>query len=624
MLGSFKRISRRLPTSLPRTRPISTLPLPSANFNQLLQTISSEDRLAQQDKPAFKKYWEIVSENFPNARTLFKETDTDIFSQFVKNNRNHSSTVRAFYRREAIFNRDTLPTIQSLVGNKVYDDVLTFCIQDSISTRDIVIAADLFLLYYKLYHHEPIRHDILAEIISAIAFQHPKHDRLHLIKFLQLVKMVKSKKQQLKLDTTQTSALCDKALSLDNVPSLTKQVLLEVMSNSDNSCSIPKNTDLIAAYKLIHTDYTSRNAAGVYSTWINISNYYSSIADHDPRILYMVMRSCLNNKNYKAACKDIISRLSPNIYCNDPLILPTIIDYITKNADLSLAEDIMNNVNEHIKPNNTQNGLLSKRFLSSLLKMHLKFNDSKGVDCVLKQIHDTFGAYSQENYQAIVSHLLKTKTLDNIVKAVNIVSTIPPKQALLAYSSIINAIVEWQIASNGRFDKKSMPLIEELLVKAHKQDISHTSALWSIIASLYIKRLVHHKNFRKYKSANTDTTNLDLAKLIFLKSDKYNRICDYNPFAHSSPQNIILKLNNKNRIIILKNIALNAIKGHRKDIFLWCCAEIYHSGVTTEELLLDWHKTFNYKFRSMRPTSQKDMENELTNNGLKFLNNALK
>lgn len=624
MLGSFKRTSSRLPTCMPRTRLLSAVTLPSSNFNQLLQTISSEDQLAQQDKPAFRDYWETVSENFPNARTLFKETDSDTFSKFIKNNKNDSSTVRGFYRREVIFNRETLPKIQSLVGNRVYNDVLTFCIQDSISTKDIVIAADLFLLYYKLYNQESIRHDLLSEIISAIAFKHPKHDRLHLIKFLQLVKMVKSKKQQLKLNTSQTSALCDKALSLDNVPSLTKQVLLHVMSHYDNSYSIPRSTDLLPEYNLIHADYTSRNAAGVYSTWTKISNYYSSIADHDPRILFMVMRTCLNNKNYKKICKDIISKLSPNTYCNDPLILPIIIDYITKSADLSLAEHIMNNVNEHIIPDNTQNVLFSKRFLSSLLKMHLKFNDSKGVDSVLKQIHDTFGAYSQENYQAIVSHLLKTKTLDNIVKAVNIVTTIPQKQALLAYSSIINAIVEWQIASNGRFDKKSLPLIEQLLVKAHKQDLSHKSALWSIIASLYIKRLVHYKNFRKYNSVDTDTTNLDLAKLIFLKSDKYNQICDYNPFTHSSPQNIILKLTNKNRIIILKNIALNAIKGHRKDIFLWCCTELYHSGVPTKELLLDWHITFSYKFRSMRPTSQKDLEDELVNNGLTFLNNALK
>lgn len=137
MLGSFKRSSSRLPTYMPRTRLVSTGTLPSANFNQLLQTISSEDRLAQKDKPAFKQYWETVSQNFPNARTLFKETDSDTFSQFVKNNKNDSSTVRGFYRREAIFNRGTLPTIQPLAGDKVYDDALTFCIQDSISTKDI-------------------------------------------------------------------------------------------------------------------------------------------------------------------------------------------------------------------------------------------------------------------------------------------------------------------------------------------------------------------------------------------------------------------------------------------------------------------------------------------------------
>lgn len=607
-----------------KTRLLSATALPSTNFNKLLKTISNESTLREQDKPSFRDYWQNVAENFPHTKTLYSEANPETFAQFIKNNKEESSTVRGFYRREVIFNKESLPKIQSLVGQHISNDALTFCIRDSFSTKDTLIAADIFLLYHELYKTEPLRHDLASEILSAIAFHNPKHDHLHLLKYLQIMKLFQNRGEVLKLTTFQTSALCNKALTLETAPILTKQVLNELLHRSLCSDTITRAKSITAAYDLIHIDFKSRNASGVFSTWINISDYYSSLSDHDPRILYMVMKSCLNNKVYKQACKDMLSRLSPQFYSNDALVLPTIIDYVTKRGDLTLAKSVMDNVNDHILPHNTQNVLFSKRFLSSVLKMHLNFNDTEGVDRVLKQIHDTFGSYSQENFQAITSHMLKVKSLDNIVKAVNMVSTIPQKRALLAYGSIIDALVEWQIASNGTFDKKSMPLIDELLIKAHKQDPGHKSTLWTILASLYIKKLVHYKNFRKPKNSDIDTTNLDLAKLIFLKSDGCASLCDYNPFNHSSPQDIVLRLTNKNKIIILKNIAINAVKGHRKDIFLWCCAELYHMGVSKKELMLDWHMIFSYYFRSMNDTNKKKLEKDFATDGLGFISNALK
>lgn len=307
------------------------------------------------------------------------------------------------------------------------------------------------------------------------------------------------------------------------------------------------------------------------------------------------------------------------------MILPTIITYIAKTGNLQDAQKFMNTVNNSITPENIRSIFHSRSCLSSLLKMHLKFNDSTGVDRVLKQIHEIFGQHSQEDFQAIVAHILKHKTLDNIVKAVNLVSQVPQNSALLAYGTIINTIVDWQIASNGQFEQKSMHIINDLLIKAHQVDPMHKSTLWTILASLYIKKLVHYKNFRKSNVSKKETINLDLAKLIFLKScSNSNQICTINPFNHSSPQNIILRISNKNKIVLLRNIASGAIKGCRKDIFLWCCAELYNSGVAVKELIIDWHAMFDYRFRSNSSLRDVKLKDQFSISKLPHIKNALK
>lgn len=568
-------------------------------------------------------YSENAAQDFPHSNTLLSHIEIKRFKQFIQDNKKHSSTVRSFYRREIILNKNN-PNLLHPFTNGV-SDPLDFCIKDSLSTRDVLISADLFLLNYKLYPNEPLNHLLASEIVSALTFQDPRYDHLHLIKLLGLIKLFKQKNESLQLTSTQLNTITNKALSLNHYPSLKKKILIETMNDPIDTTFISRNHWIKTAYHLIHNDYKLRNAAGVYLTWCKIADYYNSLQEHDIKILNMVLKTFMNNKTYKNACKDIISKLSPQHYSNDALILPTIIAYFTKAGNLVQAQTLMDNVNTNIKPENTRNVLHSRRCLSSLLKMHLQFNDSEGVDRVLKLIHEIHGGHSPEDFQSIVAHLLKSKTLDNIAKAVNLVSQIPKTKALLAYGSIINTIVDWQIASNGRFDKKSMKLLNDILANAHQADPDYGSTLWSILASLYIKKLVHYKNFKKNRDSNRDTTNLDLAKLIFLKStSKTAKLPTINPFSYSSPPEIILKITDTNKIIILRNIALSAIKGYRKDIFLWCCTELYHKGVPVEELILDWHAMFDYRLRSPDSDKLNEMREKVSNKSSSFIKTKLK
>lgn len=613
----------RICSSATKTRLFSTKTLPSSCTNQISKIISENKPLTEADKPMFKQYWEQASHQFPNSKTILPDVELQSFSQFIRNNEKNSSTVRSFYRREIILNKENHSLMNSISSD--LKDPLDFCIKDSLSTKDIAIAADLFVLYYKLYPNEPLKKGLVSDIISAMSFQDPRHDRLHLLKFLELTKVFKRHNEQLGLTTAQASGISNKALSLKHSSTLTKRILTEVMYNSKNSRMTSRNESIIAAYRLIERDYRSKNAAGVFFTWKKIATHYQDLTHHDPTILYMILKTCMNSKIYRYVCKDILSQLPPKYYSNNSLILPTIITYIVKTGNLQQAQELMDNVNNNIAPENIRNVFQTRMCLSSLLKMHLKFNDSQGVDRVLKQIHEVFGQHSQEDFQAIVAHILKDKTLDNIVKAVNLVSQIPQARALLAYATIINTIVDWQIASNGQFDQKSKHIINDLLTKAHQVDPMHKSSLWSILASLYIKRLVHHKNFRKPHGPEKETMNLDLAKLIFLKSSSNsNQICTINPFEHSSPQNIILRISNKNKIILLRNIASGAIKGCRKDIFLWCCAELYNSGVAVKELILDWHAIFDYRFRSSKSLENIKLKDQLSISDLPLIKNALK
>lgn len=611
--------------------------------NDIIRVLQRNKLIRNEDKPLFRHYWDFLSNNQANfPETVLGSMPLDSIIQFVQANKQNSSTVRGLYRRELIFNWDKntdkvneliekLQISEGPINSK--QDVLALCINDSLETRDVIIAAEIYILYYTLNTIEPLNDDLCRKIVTALAFEHPRYDHIHLMKYLNLHDLYDTRNERIPLTQTQIVSLCNKAIALEYSPILTKQTLNRLMDIELTSSEGSRSNKIIAAYHLIEKDCHINNVAGVYFTWTAIQNYYTSIARHDPRIIHKIIKLFTRHKAYRTACKEIISNLPPEYYSNNPLILPTIIDYATKVGNLSLAKELMVNVNKHLLPQNTQIVLFSKRCLSSFLRMHLKFKDSKGVDRVLKQIQDSFGKHSEENLLAIVAHLVEVKSSESLTKAVQLVEKIPLRKALSAYGSIINKIVEWQIASDERFDAKSMPILNKLMERAHRQDPLHKNRLWNIIASLFIKKIVHYRNFQRpndkathhLSSKRFNTTNLDLAKLIYIKSNDRNITpsdTDINPFANTSPQHVLLKITEGNRLIILRNIALAAIKGQRKDIFLWCCSNLYQAGMPTKELLLDWNTMLNNEIRNAQFVEVKQMEEELSIQGLPFLRKA--
>ena len=617
---------------------------------QVLTLISTNATLTDDDKLKIRQYWSDMADykklrnqrNSVLENSILHEIKTEEFVKFIIQTKN-SSTTRGLYRRECLYqckeNMDLVNQVVSQVSSARKQgplttqlDTMRWCIDDAISTGDIVMAADLFLLYYRLFiDDKKLDEQYARKIVSALAYPNPLHDHVHLVKYLQLNSLSERiTGNGIKLTRFQLETLSDKALGLSNeAPQLCKAILSKLMNvNYFSSKELKLRDDqVLLAYKSIDENYKRGNVASVYLIWNKIKEHYVSVSAHDSRIIYKVFKICTHNRAYRSICNEMFWKLTPEYYCNNPLMLPAIIDFITKQDSLTTAKELMQNINKYTLPENHHIVWLNKRCLSSLLRMHLKFNDSNGVDKVLKQITTNFRTLSQENYQAIIIHLFKTQKLDHIAKAIKLLDIIPPKQAMLAYASIINELVDWKLASKVKFTENLMDLINELLMKAHDFDPDHNCSLWNVVTALYIKKLCHYKK-QNNKFVASQEENIDLAKLLYINASKRGKTCwtksNSNPFIVSSPSDIKLKINNQNRFVILRNIALSALQIERIDIFLWACAELYQNGMTIDELKLDWNFILKHQLRNSEFKTSIEIIQDIKKHGVSAIKRYLR
>lgn len=531
-------------------------------------------------------------------------------------------------------------------------DILFWCLNDSIATRDITMAIDLYVKYYELHSNEPLNEPTASKLLLMISLNDPRHNQEYLEMFLKLCTLFKQRETPLPLTHFQLMSLCNVALSLESTSVVAKQVLNELMSIDFR---LPggklRDDQIMVAYSSIDRDFDTNNAVGVFMTWSRIKNHYNSMERHDARIIYKVFKLCKANKRYRSVCRELLRRLSPRYYCNNPLLLPLIIDYITLIHSTPLAKELIRDMKLYTTPENQSVLWNSQRYLSSLLRMQLRFRDFENSDRILKRINEIFGKLSASNYRAICSHLLSTGKFEDIRKALKLVDSLEKEEALALYSLVLHKLVEWKLEGWDIFGTTAFTMINELLTKAHKLDQLHECQLWEVTASLYIKYLVDYKGKRNANNMqkrtgtpkgedgsagkHEDSKCLDLAKLIYIRSNRLplttnsdsNRTyaeIDYDPFNSSSPHTIKLKITPTNRIVILRNIALSAIHFKRKDIFYWCCSALHAQGLPIEELIVDWNMTLRHQIRKGEYASIKDLEKTIAEQGVKLVTNSLK
>lgn len=644
--------------------------IPISNYNSnsidvlksLLNLINSNpnNNLTSNQKHLFIKYWKLFKYNnidIINKHNLSNTINTDVLIDFFNKHSSYSSSIRATYRKELLFNslnnnnNNNKTIIQSFITNitslknlnftypndNLSLSLLKLCIKDSIISNDILIAADLFIFYYRnLYPNQSeIDLSITHEILNLLSLSDPKFDNLYLIKFLNIYDLFDSKSLFLNLTNLQISSFCSKALSL--YPSIKNNKKFTLIDNNNDNFNLQiaqnalnklmnpfsydqrikdsnfRSQDITLAYLTIEKNYLSGNVAGVYYNWIRCKNYYFSLSYHDPRILFKVINTLTHAKKFHNEVFNIIDNLSPNLYCNNRLLLPLIIDFFTKKKKNLLIEKLINDIDKFTLPKNIDSILNSKNCLNSILNSRLQFNNSKSVDEILLRIKDKYGTYSTENFKTIITFLLKTKSNSNLNKALNLILKFPINTTINSIPIILDYLIDHQL-HRMKFDYLTddlMNLIEKILKQAQDFDPNHNYSIWNTISAMFFKKLV----LLDKPIDSNNSTNLKLAKLLFLKNyydkDFKNNQFSYNPFSSTSPFDINITISVSNTAVILKTIGYSAYKNYNDPIFQWTCSELYKLGFTKHELLFDWASTLQRQIRIGKYDKKSDVDSML-------------
>lgn len=613
-----------------KTKQLATDILP--HTQQLISSISKKDTSLSQLKIQIQKYWKeskIQSPlNFPNTTFLSSTTNKEAFVSTITKFYNKSFHIRNLLRWELLNNSNNNKIIQDITQQlhknnliplcafETSDQVFEWCINDAIKYNDITTLTYFCISYYSRNPTKEISKNLIKNVITASIYINPKADPIILQNIIQLDKFFKTRNFHLPISENQALILSNKAISLHEHPILTKEIL-HILLEERTSCSSSKG-NVRAAYALIRDDYAKNNPAGIHLTWTKIKNVYNSIQNHDSRILYKILKMYSKQKSYRKQAQNLISELTPEYYVNNPLLLPAIISFASKSKNFEMATKIMTDINTHSNEMTQKFTIKSRYTLSTLLRMHLTFNDSVGVDNVLKQINRVHGELSPADYQAIIAHLVNSTNVENIKKALTMIESIPKSKVLPSISTIINKLLQSSVKKENDTRTENQRNIDNLLMLANDLDPLHKSSLWSIIASLYIKNLLEtkgittttHNNANNSQKNNINYDNkvdeLNIAIMCYQRSlNIKDDTISINPFALPH-HNVLLKLTKANKLIILRNIAQKALSYRRKDVFKWCCSEMSKNGIPTKDLILEWNIILKHQIR--RSSYQNDTE----------------
>ncbi|SCV03263.1 LANO_0G03092g1_1 [Lachancea nothofagi CBS 11611] len=549
-----------------------------------------------------------------------------------------SRTYRSFLRWELlrnITNSTKLPALLALLkksddllfdlyhtDDKPYliDSLITNCLK----YNDIANAVNLYIWYYTNIASTVPDLNIAASMINAIAFSSPYTDRVSLQSFLLIMNFLSQRKVNFRLTEQNATQICGKAMSQLN-STLNKDVLnivLDVPFDEDNTV---RNLQIRTSYSLIKEDFKRNNPAGVLYQWKSVQNHYKSMTNHDSRILYQVIKLFTKQRSYRIHCRQIIKKLEPEYYVNNALLLPSLINFATKTNNLPLASKIMSDITKYSNAKTQSCNLTSRLTLSTLLRLHLHFKDSSGVERILKQIRSTNSDISGSDYQAIVLHLLKTDTDEDLLKAVALAKSVKGKQCFPSIATIVNKLAGTYKQAKNPNSIRDRSIIQNLLNTADVIDPRHMDKLWDIVASVYTKTLTTYRKKtitqmlqKGNKVAHKTESSADLLKYLFIKS--CNRpACEStaDPFNTPNTNDINLKLTKNNKLVILRTIAKEARFVNKLHLLRWCVTEMIKAGMPLYEVELEWNVMEKHQMRRCSFTDRHSITHNLKEHGIK-------
>ncbi|CEP64389.1 Cbp1p LALA0_S11e02982g [Lachancea lanzarotensis] len=625
------RICRRTKTILTTYEPSNKTKIPKEvdNFNKSIQKHGKKSREVKSSVPS----------KTPHLHTNLNLNPT----KHRKNRYENSSSYRAFVRWE-VLRQNSKPNdaihsfnflrgqinlaIKDNIENNAY--LIDLLIADALEYYDITNAVDLFIWFYANSKQTPPSTQLADKIMGGLAFSNPMHDEKLLTKFLQLMEFMLKKIPSYELSEYHATQICAKAMSVVNNPLLIKKVLDHVYEIPYTNSNTLRNAQVLAAYRLINEDYKKANPSGVFYQWTAIKNHYTSLDKHDSRILYRVIKLFTNQKSYRFRCKEILTKLEPDFYVNNPLLLPCFVIFSVKTNDFKLATKIMSDITSYATTTTKTTNLNSKFMLSTLLRLHLNFKDSSGVQNVLNTIQKNTTGLSPADYQAIVSHLMTTGKEPDLDKAITITTTIKGISALPSAVAIINHVASAHFMQNH--STKAYSTLETILRFADNIDKKHRNKLWDILASIFVNSLTSYGKFGKnqkegiilQEAKQKAKKNTEFLRFLYLNSlTKMEHESTADPFNMTSPKDIILKLTKSNKLVILRTIAKEARFANRIDLLRWCISEMIKCGMPMKEIELDWNTMEKHQVRRYAFTNIKCLSKNVDNHGIKNFKNVI-
>lgn len=573
---------RIIQKALPRlTRAFSlihtqTTTIPSTNdpTAKLRTTLECYDQipLAKLNKE-IREYWKQAKTNStfvegsqPSA-FFFRYPDAKIpeYKTFVYQN---SGTYRSFVRWEIIRFAAKDSSDVDLQLSKAWEtffnvspkhnsiSLLKFLVFEAIEFQDLTNAIDIYIWYFRQSTNQDPDYSIATKLLTAIAFSAPNQKGTELVKFLELIQFLRTNKPNFHITETTAVQICNKAMSLQDKTTITKKVLDTALGIEHEQNNTIRNSQVHASYKLISQDYAKNNPAGVWYNWLSIKDHYTTLMKHDSRIIYKIIRIFTKQRAYRPKCKTLIEKMNPEDYINNGILLHAVISFASSTKNLKLASDILKQMALNDDPKTERYVFTSRLTLSALLRLHLTFRDSTGVERVLKQINSTHKSLTASDYQSIVDHLLKSGKEKDITKAIIMTQNMKGKACLPSIATIVHHLANFPVNKKPFTTINIRALSQNILAKASIADPEHKSKLWDIVAAIFVRSLTTYNTKTKSRSTAIQITSNDRSRTVkqsqqpvdFLKFCYLNSLKHHNlqitpdPFNAPDPKSVLLKL----------------------------------------------------------------------------------
>lgn len=453
-----------------------------------------------------------------------------------------------------------------------------------------------------------LNNELLSSIVDSLLVLDPMNEAKNLVAIVKLLEFQNEKtelisqnwdvtekldinKFKFKLNNTQRNNLLSNSLMLDDEKLLSLKILIfEKILRSNDTTSKDKLDQLALylrfAYELIESNIKLNNDAIVFFIWSKIDKYHTVLYNsqiNSPNnnqennyyyysILAKLIRFFSKNQRYKNLVDTLIQNIPIRSCSVNPDLMDALLTHAARNEDVGLSDVLIRQLGADIEEgfNYKYINNLTRGLLSALLGLHLRFNDSEGVDKIVKLIQERFSKGLDHVEMNLICKQILKKAEDpasEFERVWNMYKVLDPRLGKSLAPLIIDTMIERRNINFERIEYIYHKLI---------MNLDESDEVWEWISGLYIKYLTRNFPLSHAKRVYQNSSR---------KISRYNRLS--NPFAKTFDKALIY-LPLKLKKIILKTILDSSIF-HKKDneITYWCLDEFEKLGYGYKEIMVD-------------------------------------